>query len=324
MRKATENYGLIKDTNETFIGIAMGHAYCAEHEWGIKEIKNFLGIKRQLPALYEREMQSFFYRRKMWRNTGWTSKLITKEVPLYTGKINDRAGNPWFYLYITSGYYNIYHRQDTIITRVHQAFHEGSNPDVSTAWDEKELCIWFKDEALLLELSKAFLDKNIIITSIKDSKVFNMDSGYAILIANKVPESFKDQIDEEDKKTVKLQKEAWATGIYKKIPKEMYMALSPAYDRDTGKLIFWLNPHEQSKYNSGWYTSEQLLEWLEGKGPIPFKNKFHPGDQHMTYIGKQYLKCTIEKIISDTSAKVTYIDPRTKKQKMTNVLLRHL
>lgn len=324
MRKASENYGLIKDSNGTFVGVAMGHDYCAEHEWGIREIKNYLGITRSIPALYEPEMKSFWFRRKVWRSGGWKNKLIKNSVPICSGSMADTSGNTWFYLCITSlGSY--FQNESHLVPRIIRTFPNGNNPDVRTAWDEKEFCIWFKDEDKQIELADAFHNKNIMITSIKDgSDNFNMNSGYAILIASKTPQSFRNNIDLEDKLLIKKQKEAWATGIYRKIPKTMYMALSPLYDTETKELIFWLNPNEQDLFNSGWYTVEQLLEWLEGKGPIPYKNRFKPGDKRKTYIKNKDIECTVEEIISDTTARLSYIDPKTKKKKTIIKQLRYL
>ena len=43
MRKATQDNGLIVDEGK-FIGIALGYDYCAEHEWGIKDLKRTCGM----------------------------------------------------------------------------------------------------------------------------------------------------------------------------------------------------------------------------------------------------------------------------------------
>ena len=41
MRRASQDYMIITDeSGEQFLGIALGYDYCAEHEWGIKDIKS--------------------------------------------------------------------------------------------------------------------------------------------------------------------------------------------------------------------------------------------------------------------------------------------
>ncbi len=34
-------------------------------------------------------------------------------------------------------------------------------------------------------------------------------------------------------------------------------------------VVFFLNPINQNECNFGWFTVEQLLDWIDGKGPIP-------------------------------------------------------
>lgn len=41
----------------------------------------------------------------------------------------------------------------------------------------------------------------------------------------------------------------------------------PVYQSEY-KVIFFLNPEGQNKYNSGWFTVEELLQWIKGKGPV--------------------------------------------------------
>lgn len=31
---------------------------------------------------------------------------------------------------------------------------------------------------------------------------------------------------------------------------------------------YWLNPRDQHLNNSGWFTEQELLDWIDGKGPV--------------------------------------------------------
>lgn len=42
MRKAYSNVFFITEGEKKFIGVSLGYDYCAEHEWGIKGIRNGL------------------------------------------------------------------------------------------------------------------------------------------------------------------------------------------------------------------------------------------------------------------------------------------
>ena len=35
-----------------------------------------------------------------------------------------------------------------------------------------------------------------------------------------------------------------------------------------GGIKFWLNPNEQDLYNSGWFTSDDLIAWSHDTGPV--------------------------------------------------------
>ena len=81
-----------------------------------------------------------------------------------------------------------------------------------------------------------------------------------------------------DEDARRLQTTAEKTGIAKKLKKAGlgWYALKPAWRdffkdpvyRSKYKVIFFLNPEEQDKYNSGWFTVEELLQWIKGKGPV--------------------------------------------------------
>ena len=75
MRTASQDYAIItSEDGKEFLGIALGYDYCAEHEWGIKEIK-----------------QRFAIPEASKKNMGVASRSITKNIPclLYTSDAAD-------------------------------------------------------------------------------------------------------------------------------------------------------------------------------------------------------------------------------------------
>ena len=95
---------------------------------------------------------------------------------------------------------------------------------------------------------------------------------------NLFSEEEKAEMLERDQDARRLQAAAEKTGIAKKLKKAGlgWHALQPAWRdffkdpvyRSRYKVIFFLNPEGQDKYNSGWFTVEELLQWIKGKGPI--------------------------------------------------------
>jgi hypothetical protein len=113
-----------------------------------------------------------------------------------------------------------------------------------------------------------------------------------------LPKETLDQLVAMDKDAEALKKAAKKTGIVQKIDKinktaqdaekkksgrpysfgndpNGYFALSPrwAFDNEKDKtkhpVMFWLNPQNQKDNNFGWYTVEELDQWINGEGPVP-------------------------------------------------------
>ena len=87
-----------------------------------------------------------------------------------------------------------------------------------------------------------------------------------------------------------------------------YMALSPKkMSKHTEKKSahpywYWLNPHNQQHVNFGWYTVEEIEQWLDEKGPIPKDNWRDLFDENPKPKTK-----TIEKQIDDSKKKLNNI-----------------
>ena len=51
-----------------------------------------------------------------------------------------------------------------------------------------------------------------------------------------------------------------------------YLCLSPQWisgDRKSQHpVMYWLNPADQDKNNAGWFTVEELDQWIAGTGPV--------------------------------------------------------
>lgn len=142
--------------------------------------------------------------------------------------------------------------------------------DLGTAWDENSFGIYVKDKngkKLLKELYKSILDGDIAIW-LGGGGVFQ-NAGLNIGLVDRLPEEGLQTLFDADKKNYETKVAGEKTGIYKVLEKseKRYYACSPCFQED-GSVMFWLNPHEQQKYNSGWFTVEQLKQWANDKGPI--------------------------------------------------------
>lgn len=151
--------------------------------------------------------------------------------------------------------------------------------DLSTAWygDGFGIAVRKNHKKYLEEIYEAFQRKDIAL-GISGSKNPFANSGFTITIASKVPQDIKDVVCERDKAEYELLTASKETGIHKLLEEKgkRYFALGPKWKekapnhlpKTKEKVVYFLNPYDQQKYNHGWYTVEQLIQWTEEKGPI--------------------------------------------------------
>jgi len=156
---------------------------------------------------------------------------------------------------------------------------------LSTAWDEQSFGIRVKNEwdlplgaTILGQLYEAFIKHDVMICLGGQRNPF-AGTGLIIAIRSRIPEEGLAKMKAVDNDSLDLVKAAEATGVREKLKaaEKHFYALSPRWkptDEDfetEHPVIFWLNPMEQHENNFGWFTVEQLLEWIDGKGPIPMQ-----------------------------------------------------
>jgi len=248
------------DEHGNMIGINLGADFCSEHEWGIKDMANIFNLN---------DSTDVFGVEKRRINT-IPQSLYFKEFKIKKEKC--------FVLMLTNYYYQQpdWSKYKNWLPSDLQPY---SNEDLVCAWDEESfgILVTKKYEKEIKELYQAFLNKDIAL-GISLGHAFK-NGGLSITIISKLPKEIIDNIYEKDKDYFKLQVTAKATGIYELLDKagkgnfKGYFALSPRWkDENKEEVVFWLNPYDQRNNNSGWYTVNDLKDWIEGKGKIPKNN----------------------------------------------------
>lgn len=233
---------ILRDEAEQAVGISMSADYCAEHEWGIKRLKRSLGLP-EVP-------QSF------------ADNCLTKPFML---RQSDSADEQLFITTDMSEYVDL--------NRLAR-YWDSEGLDFASAWDEANFfarAVSKEGDAILSEIADAF-ERGDIAIFLGSGGVFK-NAGLVVAIASKVPQNLKDTYDAACEDRRKLKATAEATGIYDRVPKSRYYALSPSWNVEghttDHPVTFWLNPTDQNDNNYGWYTVEQLDEWMAGTGPVP-------------------------------------------------------
>lgn len=273
MRKGLKDNGIITSENGQVIGINLGWDFVSEHEWGIPEIRNAFGISDTVTR------KSLGADVRLITNVPGGLLFLDFEDAVYL-VYSDSLDPEWRKLVSAKE-----PSQDDLDRML--SFYEGET--ISTAWSESDFGIRVQKDPkdhlethkmVLGQVYEAFLEKDIIIFLGGGENSFG-NSGLVIAIRSRIPEDVLETMKKSDEDYLNLQDAVEeierAVNLKKKLKDagKKYYALSPHWRQDNNSsptkhlVIFWLNPCEQRENNYGWFTVEELLEWIEGKGPIP-------------------------------------------------------
>ena len=241
----------------------LGADFCAEHEWGIDGIKDLLGIPNYETVEPPFDISRFQITRCLQDNLAFIEDKQDTFLYLHKGyrKLESVSSKNWNEPCLTREKY----KQDDSVLPVKS----------SGMWDANEFALYTNEEngrKYLKELYEAILNKDIAVM-IGGGHSFQ-NGGLNLLIISKASQEAKETIAESLQDAAELREAAVATGIFEKVSKTMYYALSPHWkNAEKTEVHFWLNPTDQKNNNHGWYTVEDLELWLIGEGPIPIKQK---------------------------------------------------
>lgn len=246
------NGNLFLSEDGTLEGVNLGADYCAEHEWGLEGLASDFGLNPKAPPGLQRHM-------------------ITK-LPSGYFKLG---------LVMKEGYVGYMHTEEHVSREVSNIY---DGEEFAGAWSGSDFGIRFKNKAYAADLYNSFLNHDVAFLFLKNENPFGR-SGLCIMIASKLdPEIVKNFAAEEAEQDRLLElvkasgiearlKEAGdkAAGNSRAYPRPFsYFALSPRWANDEHTEIkFWLNPQDQKNVNYGWFTVEDLDDWIAGTGKIP-------------------------------------------------------
>jgi hypothetical protein len=289
MKKASQNNGLIV-IDDKFIGIALGYDYCAEHEWGIKGLKRICGM----PETSKKNMGV--------RNRAITKcpLLVFREETHKNRKfaILYSSGNTWqtqeeLEEYLPYDFKNW--TEDLIWNEKWNKDHPSTRSDkdnISTAWDSESFGVVVmgeKEVEYLKELHDALKKYNVTI-AVADLRIKNPFAGSSLclFITDRIPKEIADAMYAGDKEYFDREDYEKKIGMKKIIAKygnknnykglHYFLACSPKWidyedpeNRENRKkklntkydIQYWINYSDDDE-NHGWYSVEEIKEWLTG------------------------------------------------------------
>lgn len=271
MRRGNDNSWL-EDENKQMVAINLGADFTAEHEWGIEDLYQTLGVKNDEKVMgIERYrvrkpiMDGIIFIEENKNNAALVCLQYVSDVKYLAGQKLDKMFN---------GSLNLY-----------------GDSELATAWSGKSFGIRVKRPVNVKRIRRLYdaIQNKEAAVWLGGGGVFQ-NAGLCIGIINAIPEHLKEEMKKAHVDRKKLEDASDSTGIKQKINainesyqrkhKDNfqyntpcgYLALSPAWlngDRkSTHPVMYWLNPREQQKNESGWYTVEELEQWIKGEGSV--------------------------------------------------------
>lgn len=293
MRLAYHDVAWIKDPEtEKLIGVCLGYDYCAEHEWGTKELNQLLGIWAGDPTT---EKKVWGFNRHRVTNPSLV-KFFETEVSLVPEGKKRKAKTTVYACGLLSQYSfekdaeNIERAKERITTNT---WHFDENHPLRAMWDGATFLFWSLDKEKVEEVYKHFQEKRIL-KGMKPATPFG-GSGLMFLFEEAYSKEYEKTVIEEQKDYLDMWNRVHKNGILSRLEKAKkgYYACNPkkiqfeSHVSDTEErkikdvqkksklpdIIFWLNPADQQNTNYGWFTVEELDQWCKDTGPIPMKKE---------------------------------------------------
>lgn len=277
MRRANSNVGTLREGENLLL--SFGYDFCAEHEFGIKRLRQVFGISSDEGDL---TIQRYAV------TTGSAEMVRLVEAPVKTVDYSSGRGKSASHkrLFLLGGNERPYHDQtmEQFVTGYGDSYPDKDKPQAH--WDEGAFLFSAPkggpDDFTIRAVHDALIANDALIYLASSGNPFG-GSGLVIVLRSTIPRKLTDQMEAGFRARKALAEAAEATGIRTRVEEwgrskshsRAFFALSPKwmFENRGGEsrhpVIYWLNPCDQQNNNSGWFTVEELEAWMEGKGPIP-------------------------------------------------------
>lgn len=303
MRRANDNGFLfeVEGDDRRLVGVNLGADYCAEHEWGVKNIYRDFDIG----PVRGRRVEPFSDPLKEGK-VGIEARTITRVaagvrlLKLDAERVRGKTKAPapdWALVYSPhSAWRTPEQDEEALLSQLTRACSFYGDQRLATAWDESSFAVRVHadDKPLLERLYQAFMDKDVAIW-VGGGHVFQ-NGGLVLAIVSAIPFEKANTMLEADLDNIRLIEAAAETGIEARLKAagKKWFSLSPhwgskfktvidpnkqaagAKAEDVGRtldtkhdVVFWLNPEDHGRNYSAWVTVEDLDQWIQGQGIIP-------------------------------------------------------
>lgn len=273
MRRSMLDRSWLTNQQGAFAGIALGHDFCAEHECSVRDLSRGFGLPEKAIRIgvEERTVQAV------------PRYLVFKE---YAAKPRDkrRKAIPAALLIGDTCPPFSWQNDQVSVADLLRCNELGFDADPGDRWhtaDSDLACAWDSSSFGIHVRGKANIDKLKTLYEGLLAKTVAMASpgafgfkrtGLSFVLVDQLEDDVKQTIRNRDLAAQRLEDAVIASGIRERLKaagKHWYGLSADWFDREKEeRLMFFLNPQEQSRYNFGWYTLEDLEAWAQNTGPV--------------------------------------------------------
>lgn len=292
--RASASTQLVREDGQKPTALILEHNYCAEHEWGVEKLRLKCGGMRtedsdkhricdfgrisvkvnpdDLLWYEEKGLAAIGVDNTRFRNWNFDEKDLKR----YGIKVGDPVAKAWAASSFELGIPKKLTKKDL------QS--EWKPRQTHSAWDEASFGVVSRDPEIiefLNLLKEALLSGDAVLHISGSNNPFKPVSGLVLGISSLISQEIKYSYHIGWEDVYKLRDAAQETGIEKRISRsdKRFYSLKPKWTLEIKStkngtiktkhpVIFWLNPQEQHLYESGWYTVEQLDQWIKNEGII--------------------------------------------------------
>lgn len=251
----------------TFFGFCLGADYVAEHEQGLGDLRSYFGISESTDPVGIKKLQF--------------TKLPSDEMIFF------KKGQSAYLLFsrgVGYGKKDPEKFQADFHKRPTELYLRGTDQTMAGAWSSRDFGIMVKGKeaiAQLQELWDAIQKKDVAFCFTGALPAFD-NAGLCLVIVSKFPTTFNDSLIAQQEEKNRLQAAADKTGLIDYLASKGkgaykgYFACRPEWNTfksmvgrevpqtDDG-LIWWFNSYNQQEDAGGWFSTQELKDWADGK-----------------------------------------------------------
>lgn len=278
MRRGNEPTCL--EVDGRFVGFNLSADYCAEHEWGIKNLRRDFNID---PIIFKVAPSQKVLENLMFAvsESGNVALMIYREFFFKKETFPKDGDSDQVFM----GYnmeLRIYLPEKGKKKNLMPAWKPVS---IGAAWGDSDFGLLVYGNDLVQKLRQVYeaLKNSDAAIWLGGGGVFE-NAGLCIAIYSELPKTVTDGWKASYEDSQKLKKASEDTGIEKLLTDagKRWFSLSPRWHKGSFKpirlegqsiqtkhpVIYWLNPMEQHLYAANWYTVEDLQLWAKDEGPV--------------------------------------------------------